>query len=399
MAQQYDYSWQEADLNSFYAANKELIDALVPKMKDALKKVKKHFYYQLKDWFQTNAKMRISSQGNDQLLTFMAAFYLKLKSDGKSWESPQFSGLHFPAMIAHLQEHPAEESEDEPANADPANAQHAAAFSSNELPTILAAMEKRITDNLSKRMMDSANMDDGRSRSAMSHILAEDSGLSSESGDEFGDPPSLPRAHQTSKGKQHPKAKQKQKYEDTEDVDVDDPDILYFPLLWLEKASASTADMRQLVTTLKEQTRVTNPKHKAEQYQIDHLLKVAALLFKGKQEEAVEQLAYRIHFLLKTTKRQMNEAVGYYEHLVQAKRPQKEKEAYIVSKLPKSLPSKSADFLVKQVAQGGNKGGQAATAQPGFGASQGGDATQGHGGGAQHQGGGGRRSGRGRHHG
>ena len=313
----------------------------------------------------------------------MAAFYLKLKSDGISWGSSQFMGLHFPAMLDHLQDKPAGDvSEDEQPSGD-----HPAALSSNDLPAILAAMEKKITESLRQTMLGNPPTEDGKSRSAMSQILAEDSDLSSTSADES-DPPTRPKAHKPSKGKHH--AKGKQKYEDTEDVDVDDPDILYFPLLWLEKANASTADMRQLVTTLKEQTRINNPKHKTEQYQIDHLLKVAALLFKGKRDEAVEQLAYRIHFLLKTTKRQMNEAVGYYEHLIQAKRPQKEKEADIVSKLPKSLPSKSADFLVKQVAHGGNKGGQASAAQPSAsgasqatGASQGGDATQGHGGGGR----------------
>ena len=54
MAQQYDYSWREADLTAFHdeAGNNEIIEALVPKLKDALKKVKKHFYYHLIYWFK-----------------------------------------------------------------------------------------------------------------------------------------------------------------------------------------------------------------------------------------------------------------------------------------------------------------------------------------------------------
>jgi len=168
-----------------------------------------------------------------------------------------------------------------------------------------------------------------------------------------------------------------------EDVDVDDPDILYFPLQWLEKAQVSTAEMRQLMMTLKEATRIRNPKHKSEQYQVDHLLQVAHLIFKGKQEEALEHIGYRIHFLLKSTTRHLGEAIDYYEHLVKAKRPQKEREADIMSKIPKGMPTKQASFLGQQWAGKGNKDmrgqGAAGVGQPvpgaqGTGAGQQGDA-------------------------
>ena len=120
--------------------------------------------------------MHIASQGSDQLLTWMAAFYLKLKKEGKTWESPQFMGLHFPSMIAHFQEKPAEESGNE-SNDEANNPANAGAISANDLPNILAAMEKRIV----KSVMHKFNPGEGGSKSAMSQILGEDSEWSSDS--------------------------------------------------------------------------------------------------------------------------------------------------------------------------------------------------------------------------
>ena len=97
--------------------------------------------------------------------------------------------------------------------------------------------------------------------------------------------------------------------------------------------------------TLKEATRIRNPKHKSEQYQVDHLLQVAHLIFKGKHEEAIEQIAYRIHYLLRSTTSHLGQAIDYYEHLVKSKRPQKEREADILSKIPKSMSAQQAAFL------------------------------------------------------
>ena len=110
-------------------------------------------------------------------------------------------------MIAHLQKKNDDSGNESPGEHNPANPANAAAVISStaDLPTILAAMEKRITTTLLQKMTDSANMEDNRSRLAMSQILAEDS--ESSSGSEV-DPPIHHKAHQRSKGKQHSKGKQ-----------------------------------------------------------------------------------------------------------------------------------------------------------------------------------------------
>ena len=299
-----------------------------------------------------------------------AKFFDQLPSNCKCAHMHSPANKYSPPASMHAEDPDGGENQDDEDNT------HPDSIKASQLASIMAQMEKRITNKLMQKLN---GPDAATKRSTMAQILDDDSSLSSDYDDTIGDPTSLPKAtSQMTKGTHHAKGKTQPKYskEEYSDVDVDDPDILYFPLVWMDKARESTADQRQLMTTLKEQTRLQQPKHRVEQYQMDHMLKVLHLLFKGQIDNAIEQIAFRMHFLLKASKRQLNEAVGYYEHLLQAKRPMKEKEADIVSKMPKSLPTKQADFLLQQAKKGAH---QASPSTAGGAAAQQGDTTPGHG--------------------
>ena len=361
MADEAGISFSLADLGSFYKTNKAEIDPMANKCIQAFTKVKTNFYTDLKQWFNTASKVDSKAQSAKQLMKYIISFVLLAKEQGKSWTPPSVFGVIVPEMVLQFKESDGIEASDNDEDLDPNRGEDeegpglCPAISARELSTIMAKMEERITMKLSK----SIQQRKGQHTSSMSRILAEE-----DLTEEEDDLPEGSTNHAAMKRRWMQSAQE-------DDVDVDDPDILYFPLQWLEKAQVSTAEMRQLMMTLKEATRIRNPKHKSEQYQVDHLLQVAHLLLKGKQEEAIGHIGYRIHFLLKSTTRQLGVAIDYYEHLVTAKRPQKEREADIMSKIPKGMPSKQASFLGQHLAGKGNKDkGGAGAGQQGAGAGQ-----------------------------
>ena len=371
MAEEYDFSYDVGTLGDYYRAHKAEVDLIVPKCEEIMKNANKHYYTELKAWFHEASKIDSKAQGATHLLKCITSFVLLLQKNGKSWSPPSVCGIEVPDIIrAAMHPRGIEVSEDDvEGGADEAipAANPAAAISVRELSTIMAQMEDRIIKKVARSFHQGGQQGQRQQQSAMTRILAEN-----------------PDAEEDYAGECLPKHAAME-----DNVDVDDPDILYFPLLWLEKAQFNTAEMRQLMHTLREATRIRNPKHKAEQYQVDHLLQVAHLIFKGKHEEACEQIGYRIHFLLKSTTRHLGEAIDYYEHLVKAKRPQKEREADIMSKIPKSMGSKQASFLGQQIAGKSGKGDHDKTGQHGAGAGQQGAGAGSHGAGdAQRQGGG-----------
>ena len=335
MADDEAISFSLAELGDYYKANNKMVDDLVPKVIGSFAQIEKQFYTDLKEWFNSAANIESKVQSATQLVKYIISFVLLAKENGKSWSPPSVFGIIVPQMVLqHKGPDGIPPNDDNNDKGGEDDTDTCAPMSAREFSTIMAKLEERITKNIAKSLSPSTQLNRRQQQSAMSRILAEEI-----SGDDEGGA-GLPHSHAAPRD---------------DDVDVDDPDILYFPLQWLDKAQVSTAEMRQLMMTLREATRIKNPKHKSEQYQVDHLLQVAHLIFKGKQEEACELIAYRIHFLLKSTTRHLGEAIDYYEHLVKAKRPQKEREADIMSKIPKNMPSKQAAFLGQQLTGKGNK--------------------------------------------
>ena len=335
MANAYDFSFVEADVGGYYAANKPHVNAIVKKCLTTFSNVKKNFYTELKQWFKDASKLEFKCGSASNLMKYIVAFTLLLKEKEKSWSPPSVFGLIVPDLVLqHQQEDiqpyqgiPSSDEEEDPRGNDSQQEDGNA----NAIPTDLATIMARMEDRITRKLLSSCNANGtvnahgrGQRQSAMSQILAEDGEYDEE-------------------GLLH------KQDEHAEKCDVDDPDILYFPLLWMDKAQTSTADLRQLMTSLKDATRLRNPKNKSEQHQIDHLLQVANLLFKGKNADACAHIGYRIHFLLKSTTNHLGQAIDYYEHLVKSKRPQKEREADLAAKIPKGMAGKQAAFLGQQL--------------------------------------------------
>jgi len=132
-------------------------------------------------------------------------------------------------------------------------------------------------------------------------------------------------------------------YAHTTLLDVDHPDILYFPMMWLDIAD-SAVNRRHLMSSLKEQSKITNPRHRDKMHQIQHLLQVTDMILQGRLQESLQQISDRILFLLHAEKKPLKEAIDFYEALQSHQKPARIREAEIQATLPQR---KHQNYLAK----------------------------------------------------
>jgi len=362
----------EKEVIDYYQKEKDTVTKVAKLLVKCVETATKRPYTRLKEWFLTNSKLNITCNGLIVLSKYITAFSALMKSKDIEWSPPEVFGLNIPKVVNNLfddceeinaisgDEEPAAEAEQEMPSKMPKACHSQPKVSKRPAMTsampeaedddsdedtpmsaqLLAKMEERITRKIMANVNCGSSTSHSGKKASMSELMRQ---IHLDDGDQHIMEREDGQPGTSFNTKCIPSSGGGEMY-DVSPPEIDDEDVLYFPMHWIEMA-VNVEDRRVLLKTLKDACAISNPKHKDKAYQIDHLLRVLKFILADHRANACEAIADRILFLLKASKKPVGEAVEYYESLLQRKRPMRYKEAEIKSSIPKSVSHRQASFL------------------------------------------------------
>ena len=328
----------EKDVVEYYKCEKDIVTQVAKLLVKCVETATKQPYTRLKEWFITNSSVKLTCNALIVLCKYITAFSALMKSKDNEWSPPEIFGLNIPQVVDNLFAecdgiNGISGDEDTPAGADheipsrmnkschsqpriPKGHAMSSAMpevedddSEEDVPMsaqLLAKMEERITRKILANVNSGSTTSQSGRHASMSELMRQ---ISLDDGDK----------HNMGKGNGQPgKSVHSEcahssfgggEVYDVTPPEIDDEDVLYFPMHWIEMAE-NVEDRRVLLKTLKECMCHLKPQafHK-----IDHLLRVLKFILADQRANACEAIADRILFLLKASKKPVGEAVEYYE--------------------------------------------------------------------------------------